>query len=168
LLLIHTPLHGKHIVTLIPPAALLAAGGAAVAVGWGRSVFRRAGAQHGAAPSVLAQRAGVVAVALGFASYLAFAPAVLDRNADLLLDPDPLENDPPSYWYPEAAATLRAITDEREMTVTDHPYITFRAGRLVPPTLVESSVTRVLAGSLTPDEFIAETTRRRPGHPALG
>ena len=45
------------------------------------------------------------------------------------------------------------------MIVTDHPYLTFRADRLVPPPLVESSVTRVLAGSLTPDDFIAEATR---------
>jgi hypothetical protein len=45
------------------------------------------------------------------------------------------------------------------MIMTDHPYLTFRAGRLVPPPLVESSVTRVLAGSLTPDETIAEATR---------
>ena len=45
------------------------------------------------------------------------------------------------------------------MIVTDHPYLTFKAGRLVPPPLVESSVTRVLAGSLTPDDFVAEATR---------
>src|SRR6185503_6593887 len=32
LLLVHTPLHGKHIVTLIPPAALLAGIGASLAI----------------------------------------------------------------------------------------------------------------------------------------
>ena len=46
-----------------------------------------------------------------------------------------------------------------EMIVTDHPYLTFRANRLVPPPLVESSVTRVLAGSLTPEDAINEATR---------
>ena len=155
LLLVHTPLHGKHIVTLIPPAALLAAGGAAVAVGAFRQAAGRAHLPSGRAWS----RAGVLAAAIGLVAYVAFLPSVLARDADLLFDPDPLENDPPSYWYPEAAASLRAITDPHEMTVTDHPYITFRADRLVPPPLVESSVTRVLAGSLTPDDAIAEATR---------
>ena len=155
LLLVHTPLHGKHIVTLIPPAALLAAAGAALAL----DAFRQAAPSTLRKNRVLWQRAGIALITLGLAAYLVFVPSVLARDADLLFDPDPLENDPPSYWYPEAANTLRAITDEREMTVTDHPYITFRAGRLVPPTLVESSVTRVLAGSLTPEETIAAATR---------
>jgi hypothetical protein len=103
-------------------------------------------------------RVGVLAAALGLAAYAAFLPPVLARDADLMFAPEPLENDPPAYWYPEVAASLRAITDPHEMIVTDHPYITFRADRLVPPPLVESSVTRVLAGSLTPDDAIAEAT----------
>jgi len=156
LLLVHTPLHGKHIVTLIPPAALLAAGGAAVAL----IAFRQAiAARQGPTAQQRRARAGLVVATLGLIGYLAFVPAVLARDATLMFDPEPLENDPPSYWYPEVAASLRAITDSDEMTVTDHPYITFRADRLVPPTLVESSVTRVLAGSLTPDDAIAEATR---------
>jgi hypothetical protein len=104
-------------------------------------------------------RVGVVLIVAGLLSYLWFLPPVLARDADLLFDPDPLENDPPSYWYPEVASTLRSITEPHEMIVTDHPYLTFRADRLVPPPLVESSVTRVLAGSLTPDDFIVEATR---------
>ena len=112
-------------------------------------------------PAALVQlaRAGIALVVVGLAAYLVFAPAVLARDADLMYDPDPLENDPPSYWYPEVSATLRAITDQHEMIVTDHPYLTFRADRLVPPPLVESSVTRIVAGSLTPDDSIAEATR---------
>lgn len=154
LLLVHTPLHGKHIVTLIPPAALLAAAGAAVAF----QAFRQTGPAARSSSVLLWRRAGIALATVGLVAYVLFMPGVLARDADLLFDPDPLENDPPSYWYPEAATTLRAITDEREMTVTDHPYITFRAGRLVPPPLVESSVTRVLAGALTPDEFISAAT----------
>ncbi|MCC7367032.1 MAG: glycosyltransferase family 39 protein [Chloroflexi bacterium] len=155
LLLVHTPLHGKHIVTLIPPAALLAAGGAGQA--W--ALFRQARRTGLPSNQPWLPRAAIGLSALGLAAYLVFAPSVVARNADLLLDPDPLENEPPAYWYPEAASTLRAITDPTEMIVTDHPYITFRAGRLVPPPLVESSVTRVLAGSLTPEDTIAEATR---------
>ena len=105
------------------------------------------------------RRTGIALAATGVAAYLVFVPGVLARDADLLFNPDPLENDPPAYWYPEAANSLRAITGEREMTITDHPYITFRAGRLLPPPLVESSVTRVPAGALTPDEFIAAATQ---------
>jgi hypothetical protein len=155
LLLVHTPLHGKHIVTLIPPAALLAGVGAAQAV----MALRQMTSVAVPVNSALWARAGIALVTLGLAAYLFFAPAVLARDADLMYDPDPLENDPPSYWYPEVSDTLRAITDPHEMIVTDHPYLTFRADRLVPPPLVESSVTRVLAGSLTPDDFVTEATR---------
>jgi hypothetical protein len=170
LLLVHTPLHGKHIVTLIPPAAVLASCGLvlvapavpAILAQLRRLVARGVSGSVTASRSgrsMLAPRVGVALVAVGVAMYLGFLPAVLARDADLLFDPDPLENDPPSYWYPEVAATLRDVTDANDMIVTDHPYLTFRADRLVPPPLVESSVTRVLAGSLTPDDFIAEATR---------
>jgi hypothetical protein len=170
LLLIHTPLHGKHIVTLILPAALLAAIGAvlvapavpAVYAQIRHAVARRMHSSRSlgrGGRSSLAPRLSVVMVAAGLVAYLSFLPSVLARDADLLFDSDPLENDPPAYWYPEVARTLRDITDPHEMIVTDHPYLTFRAGRLVPPPLVESSVTRVLAASLTPDDFVAEATR---------
>lgn len=167
LLLVHTPLHGKHIVTLIPPAALLAGIGAAQAAASFRQLttfrqsplLRQSSQRTPPLGSPILVRAGIALVALGLAAYLFFAPAVLARDADLMYDPDPLENDPPSYWYPEVASTLQAVTDPHEMIVTDHPYLTFRADRLVPPPLVESSVTRVLAGSLTPDDFVAEATR---------
>ena len=44
----------------------------------------------------------------GWPLYLVyFAAGPCARDADLMFDPDPLENDPPSYWYPEVAATLR-------------------------------------------------------------
>jgi hypothetical protein len=155
LLLVHTPLHGKHIVTLIPPAALLAGVGASLAV----AALRQTSARPSPLRSVHLARAGIALVVVGLAAYLVFTPSVLARDAELMYDPDPLENDPPSYWYPEVSATLHAITDQHEMIVTDHPYLTFRADRLVPPPLVESSVTRIVAGSLTPDDFIAEATR---------
>ncbi|MCC6177853.1 MAG: glycosyltransferase family 39 protein [Chloroflexi bacterium] len=173
LLLVHTPLHGKHIVTLIPPAALLAGVGAAYA--WaalptraasvvlrdGRAPTSPAAARRLADPPISPRlgQALAVLVALGLATYVVFLPAVAQRDADLMFDPDPLENDPPSYWYPEVAATLHDLTDPADKIVTDHPYLTFRAGRLVPPPLVESSVTRVVAGSLTPEDAIAEATR---------
>ena len=152
LLLVHTPLHGKHIVTLIPPAALLAGLGAALAVPSIRRLVARAPVHRGSA--VLA-----AGVALGGLAYLATLPDIAARDHTLMFDPGPLENDPPEYWYPEVVQTLQAVTDPRDVIVTDHPYLTFTAGRLVPPPLVESSVTRVVAASLTADDAIAEATR---------
>ena len=155
LLLVHTPLHGKHIVTLIPPPALLAGVGLSLAIG----MLCQAQQVRLRLPTGLWPRLGVAALALSLAAYVLTVPSIVSRDAKLMFDPDPLEGDPASYWYPEVAATLRGITGEHDMIVTDHPYLTFTAGRLVPPPLVESSVTRVLAGSLTPDDTIAAATQ---------
>ena len=152
LLLVHTPLHGKHIVTLIPPAALLAGFGVALAVPSIRSRGTRA-------PGPRASAVLAACVLAGGLAYLATLPAIAARDHKLMFDPDPLESDPPAYWYPEVVQTLQAVTDPRDVIVTDHPYLTFTAGRLVPPSLVESSVTRVVAASLTADDAIAEATR---------
>src|SRR5215218_4004275 len=86
LLLVHTPLHGKHIVTLIPPAALLAGVGAAhalVVLRQSRSL-RHTASISPALGSVQWARAGIALVTLGLAAYLYFAPAVLARDADLI------------------------------------------------------------------------------------
>jgi hypothetical protein len=155
LLLIHTPLHGKHIVTLIPPPALLAGLGASLAF----ASLRQANLSRFSVPAGLWPRLGAVLIAAGLAAYVLTLPTIVARDSKLIFDPDPLESDPAAYWYPEVAATLRAITGEHDMIVTDHPYLTFSAGRLVPPPLVESSVTRVVAGSLTPDDTIAAATQ---------
>lgn len=167
LLLVHTPLHGKHIVTLIPPAALLAGLGAALAVPSIRDflsgrAFRRAGPGHADTVRSGSSRLGAglaACVAAAGLAYLATLPAIAARDQKLMFDPDPLEGDPPAYWYPEVVQTLQAVTDPRDVIVTDHPYLTFTAGRLVPPPLVESSVTRVVAASLTAEDAIAEATR---------
>jgi hypothetical protein len=152
LLLVHTPLHGKHIVTLIPPVALLAGVGAGLALRLAKDRTRDA---HPGGVRAL-WPAGVMAIGLlGYASTL---PSILERDRVLMFSPPPLENDPAAYWYDEVVSTLRATTGPREMIVTDHPYLTFAARRLVPPPLVESSVTRIVASSLTPEDAIAEAT----------
>lgn len=147
LLLIHTPLHGKHVVTLLPPITLLAGTGWSLA--WRQAA--RSLAPRPRPPIVAA------AVVISTAAYLAFLPATLARDRALLFDPRPLENDPAAYWYPEVVRTLGQVTSPDEMVVTDHPYLPFEARRLVPPPLVEASVTRILAGSLTADDAIAQT-----------
>ena len=133
LLLVHTPLHGKHIVTLIPPAALLAAIGvvlvapaAPAVVAQVRHLILRGARSGRRAPGadgrLWAPRLGVALVTVGLVLYLAYLPPVLARDADLMFDPDPLENDPPSYWYPEVAATLRDVTDD-ERDDRDRPSV---------------------------------------------
>ena len=219
LLLLHTPLHGKHIVTLIPPAALLAGLGASLAwpaLARAATALRSSGTLRQSAGPVQHQRADdgsavnspvilswrrihgvsaagqsvdpapaqddrtgpdekirsraphhlhglallpVLLVALGGVAYVLTLPSFVARDHKLMYDPDPLEGDPPSYWYPEVIDTLRRVTDPTDVIVTDHPYLTFMAGRLVPPPLVESSVTRVLAASLTADDAIAASDR---------
>jgi len=178
LLLVHTPLHGKHVVTLIPPLALLA--GAGVGLLWeragdsatrGRTMDdRRRASEVRRLPSVVDRlslggpagtRPLLAAVALGAVAYLATLPAVAARDQQLVFNPEPLENDPAAYWYPEVISTLRSITSQQDVIATDHPYLTFQARRLVPPPLVESSVTRILASSLTADDAIEEATRYR-------
>jgi 4-amino-4-deoxy-L-arabinose transferase-like glycosyltransferase len=94
LLLVHTPLHGKHIVTLIPPAALLASTGLVLAAPAALSVTeqlrhlltssaRRAASAHWSRRSV-EPRLAVALVSAGFIFYLAFLPPVLARDAELL------------------------------------------------------------------------------------
>jgi hypothetical protein len=143
LLLVHTPLHGKHMVTLIPPMAALGA----IAIDGGFRAWRSSRRLH-CLPALLA---AIV--------YVAFIPGVMSRQYQLAVDPEPMENDPPAYWYDDTIRLLGAITAPGEMIVTDHPYLPFAAGRLVPPSLAESSVTRILAHSLTPESAIAETRR---------
>jgi hypothetical protein len=46
--------------------------------------------------------------------------------------------------------------------VTDFPYLAFAANRLVPPQLVEASLTRIRAGSLTDRVAIEESSRHDP------
>jgi hypothetical protein len=152
LLLVHTPLHGKHIVTLIPPVALLAGVGAGLAVQMARQ------GDGLVRPRRMRVLWPAAVLAIGVLAYASTLPAILERDRVLMFNPPPLENDPAAYWYDEAVSTLRATTGPRDMIVTDHPYLTFAARRLVPPPLVESSVTRIIASSLTPEDAIAEAT----------
>ena len=153
LLLIHSPLHGKHIVTLIPPLALLA--GAGVGLAW------RSARQSPVLPTagLSTTRVSIAIVGIGAVAYVATLPGILSQDYQTVFHPRPLENDPAAYWYPEVISTLQKITDARDTIVTDHPYLTFEARRLVPPSLVESSLTRIAARSLTADDAIEEARR---------
>jgi hypothetical protein len=73
-----------------------------------------------------------------------------------------IEPDPAQHWYADASAALAAVTQPGSFVVTDFPYVAFGAGRLVPPQLVEASLTRIRAGSLTDEIAIEETQRFAP------
>ncbi|MFN8522056.1 MAG: glycosyltransferase family 39 protein [Chloroflexota bacterium] len=156
LLLVHTPLHGKHIVTLIPPLALL---GAAAIVEAVRTVRALAEGRRG-----LVRLAAAGALLMACAGYAISLPSIVQRDWQLTFAPEPIERDPPDYWYGEVADLLATLLSEREMVVTDHPYLPFAARRMVPPMLVESSLTRILAQSLSASDAIGETQR----HAAVG
>jgi hypothetical protein len=57
---------------------------------------------------------------------------------------------------------MSAITGPADFVLTDHPLAAFEARRLVPPWLVDTSGTRVDAGSLTAAVAIREASRYQP------
>jgi hypothetical protein len=62
----------------------------------------------------------------------------------------------------EIAALIGRVTAPDEFVLTDHPNAAFRARRLVPPKLVDTSGTRIDAGSLTDALVISTVERYRP------
>ena len=57
---------------------------------------------------------------------------------------------------------MAALTAPTDFVLTDNPIASFQARRLVPPWLVDTSGTRVDAGSLTSDTAIREAGRYEP------
>ena len=57
---------------------------------------------------------------------------------------------------------MAAITAPGDFVLTDHPLAAFEARRPVPPWLVDTSGTRVDAGSLTSEVAIREASRYQP------
>ena len=71
--------------------------------------------------------------------------------------------DPAVEQYADAVAVIRDADVARPTTcVTDHPYLTFLAGRLVPPLLVDTSRSRIRSRSLRGAEAIAQATPYDP------
>lgn len=153
LLLFHTPLHDKHIVIMLPPLALLAAHALDLLLerlALGRRFWSSGRA---AAPAVAALAALVYVVTL---------PSLLARDHVLVSASEMIEPDPNQFWHADAGAALRAVTPSGSFVVTDFPYLAFLANRLVPPELVESSLTRIRAGSLTDELAVTEAARFAP------
>jgi hypothetical protein len=151
LLLAYSPLHGKHIVVMIPPLAVVAGVGMAYAV----SLVR------GTSPTTVRAAIGV-ALALLVGWYATAAPALAAQSGQLLKVTADTDVDPAVEQYADAVAVIRTLTSPTEYVVTDHPYLTFLAGRLVPPLLVDTSRSRIRSRSLRGAEAIAQATPYDP------
>ena len=143
LLLFYSPLHGKHAVVMLPPYAILAGVGLALAVRLARSSRR---------PLV---RVGVAVALVGLAGwYAASAPAVMAQSGQLLKVTADTDVDPALEQYADAVSVIRSLTTPRDFVVTDHPYLPFLAGRLVPPELVDTSKSRIESRSLRANDAV--------------
>lgn len=142
LLLGYSPLHGKHAVVLIP--AVAAVGGAAIG-----AVL--ADARVGRRSTIVGL--GVLLMA-GLLAYIASAPAVLGFGGQLLRVTADTDVDPAIEQYADAVAVIRDLTTTNDFVVTDHPYLTFLAGRKVPPQLVDTAKARIRSRSLTANEAV--------------
>ena len=155
LLLVYSPLHGKHAVVMIPPLAVLAG----IGVGQAVALVRGAG-------PLLPMRAVRTVVTVGLAVlvgwYATAAPALAAQSGQLLKVTADTDVDPAVEQYADAVAVIRTLTAPTDFVVTDHPYLTFLAGRLVPPLLVDTSRSRIRSRSLRGAEAIAQATPYDP------
>jgi hypothetical protein len=94
--------------------------------------------------------------------YTAGVPAVVAQSGQLLRVTADTDVDPAVEQYADAVATIRTLTSPSDFVVTDHPYLTFLAGRLVPPLLVDTSKTRIRSRSLRASEAIAQSAEYDP------
>ena len=151
LLLMYSPLHGKHAVVMIPPLAVLAG----VGIGQAATLLR----STAAAPVRAAVAVGLVLL-VGW--YAAAAPALAAQSGQLLKVTADTDVDPAVEQYADAVNVIKTLTAPTDFVVTDHPYLTFLAGRLVPPLLVDTSRSRIRSRSLRGAEAIAQATPYNP------
>jgi len=151
LLLLYSPLHGKHAVVMIPPLAVLAG------VGIGEGV-RLA---HGGLSVSLRWAAGLGLLGL-VVWYASGVPGVVAQSGQLLKVTADTDVDPAVEQYADAVAAIRALSGPRDFVVTDHPYLTFLAERLVPPLLVDTSKSRIRSRSLRASEAVAQAAPYDP------
>jgi hypothetical protein len=142
LLLSYTPLHGKHAVTIIPAIAAVAG----AAVGLAVNSFR-----NGISLSTIGIVAPIAAAAL---LYLANLPSVFAAGTQLLRVTADTDVDPAIEQYANAVSVIHDLSDASDFVVTDHPYLTFLAQRMVPPPLVDTAKARIRSRSLTANEAV--------------
>jgi hypothetical protein len=151
LLLSYTPLHGKHAVTAIP--AIAAVAGASLGVA---AATLRAGRFRPAALSI------GIPVMVGLGLYLVSLPTVFAAGTQLLRVTADTDVDPAIEQYANAVNVIRDLTAPTDFVVTDHPYLTFLAQRMVPPQLVDTAKSRIRSRSLTANEAVSIAQAHNP------
>ena len=152
LFLLYTDLADKHLVYLVPLLALLAG----LALSGLASLVRQFRARR--APLV---GVGALAASLALALYLSSIPAL--GRADEALLKDVNERARRDFAGTQEQAELMAeLTAPGEFVLTDHPLAAFLARRPTPPWLVDTSGTRIDAGSLTSAVALREVERYQP------
>jgi hypothetical protein len=175
LLLVYSPLQFKHAVILLPPMALLI--GAAAGEGWrrwgegrgsraeGRGSRAEGRGPSGAAPDGgpgrdwLARRLGAERLAWGVAAlglvlaawYVVSLPKILDLDRRLVAGLP--ETRPESF--DDEIRLLPALVGPSDFVIVDEPSVAFGSRRLVPPTLVDTSMVRIRSRSLDASDVIA-------------
>ncbi|MFN8522851.1 MAG: glycosyltransferase family 39 protein [Chloroflexota bacterium] len=151
LLLFYSPLHGKHVVILIPPTAALVGAGVGLAIGSARGAF-----------GPVARVVGAASLAAFFIWYAWGLPGIIGQTGQLMRVTADTDVDPAIEQYADAVSALKSLTGPADYVVTDQPYIPFLAGRLVPPALVDTSKTRIDAGFLRGAEAVSLATPYQP------
>lgn len=144
LMLFYSPLFPKHVVTIIPPVAILA--GAGLGRVWENL--------HGNHRRLSGAHLGFI---LPVGWYLFSLPGLIGWDMRFMnLLPG---NDLPGYSdAADAVRSIVAISQPTDFVLTDHPYLAFLAQRLVPPALADPSKTRLRSRELTGDEIAAAGT----------
>ncbi|MFN8521695.1 MAG: glycosyltransferase family 39 protein [Chloroflexota bacterium] len=147
LLMFYSPLQFKHAVIMLPPVALLVGVGAGFWWPGLRSVV--AGAR---APLALGGAAFGLGVAVWYGASLPALYALDRRVIQALPDRDP-------ETYDEEVELIAALTRPNQFVLVDEPYVAFGARRLVPPSLVDTSMVRIRSRTLDAPELIGASQR---------
>jgi hypothetical protein len=145
LLLVYTPLQFKHAVILLPPLALL------LGVGAGEIWRRWEQRSFGARLSWLLLAAGLALTAW----YVVSLPRILELDRRLVAGLP--ESRPESF--DDEIRLLSTVTGSSDFVVVDEPSVAFSSRRLVPPSLVDTSMVRIRSRSLDADDVIAAAER---------
>ena len=149
LLMAYSPLQFKHAVIMLPPLALLIGVGAGV--GWQRW---RDGHQADGRARTVARVVGGAGLLLGV-GYVASLPRILDLDWRLIVG---MPETRPETFEDEIALIPR-LTGPSDFVLVDEPSVAFAARRLVPPSLVDTSMVRIRSRSIDAGDAIAATER---------
>ncbi|MDP8923131.1 MAG: DUF4832 domain-containing protein, partial [Chloroflexota bacterium] len=149
LLMAYSPLQFKHAVIMLPPLALLI--GVGVGAGW---QLWQAGRQTVGTARTLAWIVGGAGLVLAI-WYAASLPRILELDRRLIAG---IPETRPETFDDEIALIPR-LTGPSDFVLVDEPSVAFAARRLVPPSLVDTSMVRIRSRSINAADAIAATER---------